>query len=227
MRKLIILLACLSLTAMLLSGCSAARQAPPPQGAAAPADSGSQGPGQNGNQPTGGAAPAADPGKVSAAGSQPAQQPSPGTAPAANQNYSLEVGGIFPPSTLTGLNGGKVATRDLFAGNKVTLVNFWGTFCGPCISEMPELEALRQKYAGQGLGIAGIVIDPQKADTARSIAAQTGTNFPHLLDDGRYGSKIYAVPHTLLVDSQGKVLTSVTGRQSLIKFSRLVEPYLK
>jgi peroxiredoxin len=142
------------------------------------------------------------------------------------KNYSLKVGDYFPPFTLSDLNGSKISSSDLFSSNKVTLINFWGTFCGPCIREMPELEKLWQQYSGQGLGMVGIVLDSQKVAAARDLAARLGTTYPHLLDDGRYGPGIRAVPQTLLVDSEGKVLVSVTGARTLPVFVQMIEPYL-
>ncbi len=142
------------------------------------------------------------------------------------KNYSLKVGGYFPPFSLSDLDGGTISSSDLFSSNKVTLINFWGTFCGPCIREMPELEKLWQQYSGQGLGVVGIILDSQKAAQARSIAAKLGTTYPHVLDDGRYGPSIRAVPQTLLVDSEGKVLYSVTGARTLPVFVQMIEPYL-
>lgn len=143
------------------------------------------------------------------------------------KQYSLKAGDYFPQFNLLDFNGTKFNSVDTFAANKVTLVNFWGTFCGPCIREMPALEQLRQNYAGQGLGIIGIVLDSNKAKEAKLMAGKLGTGYPHLLDDGRYNPYIYAVPQTLLVDSEGKVLVSVVGARSIQQFINMVEPYLK
>jgi thiol-disulfide isomerase/thioredoxin len=157
----------------------------------------------------------------------PVKESPPTPTAASPQNYSLQVGDIFPPFTLVDLNGNKTVSAELFSGNKLTLVNFWGTFCSPCIKEMPDLEALRKKYSGQNLGVLGIVLDSNKVSAARDLSARIGTGYPHLLDDGRFGAKIYAVPQTLLVDSSGKVLVSVTGARNLQYFSQMVEPYLE
>jgi len=147
--------------------------------------------------------------------------------PEKKKNYSLKVGDYFPLFTLPDLNGNKVSSAGLFSGNKVALVNFWGTFCNHCIGEMPGLENLRQKYSGQGFGLIGIVVNSRNVDNAKYIATKLGTGYPHLLDDGRFGSKIYAVPQTYLVNSSGKILQSVTGARPEQEFSQMIEPYLK
>lgn len=147
--------------------------------------------------------------------------------PEEKKTYSLKVGDYFPLFTLPDLNGNKVSSAEIFAGNKVTIVNFWGTFCRPCITEMPGLEKLRQKYFGQGFGLIGIVVDSQNVDKAKYIANALGTGYPHLLDDGRFSPKIYTVPQTFLVDSGGKVLQTFTGARREQEFSKMIEPYLK
>ncbi|OPX86197.1 MAG: Thiol-disulfide oxidoreductase ResA [Pelotomaculum sp. PtaB.Bin104] len=149
------------------------------------------------------------------------------SAPAVSKTYSLSVGGYFPPFNLAGLDGNQYSSANVFSANKVTLINCWATFCGPCIREMPDLEKLRQNYQGQGLGVIGIVLDANKAQQAKTMAARLGTGYPHLLDDGRYGQYIYAVPQTYLIDSEGKIVQAVTGASNLQYFSGLVEPYLK
>ncbi|MDD3653047.1 MAG: redoxin family protein [Desulfotomaculaceae bacterium] len=148
-------------------------------------------------------------------------------APVVPKNYSLSVGGYFPPFILTGLDGKQYSSASVFGANKVTLINCWATFCGPCIREMPDLERLRQDYQDLGLGVIGIVLDADKAQQAKTMAARLGTGYPHLLDNGSFGQYIYAVPQTYLVDSEGRIVRAVTGANNLQFFSGLVEPYLK
>ena len=212
----------------ILSGCAGNKPQPEPGRQQAASETDSR-PAQTKDQPAPENQGAQSPPLVQrpAADAPRVQEPPPPPPAAPQQNYSLQAGDIFPPFTLADLNGNKTESAGLFAGNKVTLVNFWATFCGPCIKEMPELEELRKKYSGQNLGMAGIVLDSNKASTAIDLAARIGTGYPHLLDDGRFAAKIFAVPQTLLVDSDGKILVSVTGARSLQEFSRMVEPYLK
>ncbi|MDD4168689.1 MAG: TlpA disulfide reductase family protein [Desulfotomaculaceae bacterium] len=151
----------------------------------------------------------------------------PFAGPAVVKDYSLSVGGYFPPFNLAGLDGKQYQSVNVFSANQVTLVNFWATFCGPCIREMPALEQLRQNYQGRSLGLIGIVLDSKKADTARSMVTRLGTGYPHLLDDGWFGPYIYAVPQTFLVDNEGKILQAMTGAKSLQQFSDTVDPYLR
>ena len=57
--------------------------------------------------------------------------------------------------TTEDLDGNKI-TNELFADNKITMINIWGTFCGPCIREMPELAKLSEDYKSKGVEIIGI-----------------------------------------------------------------------
>ena len=56
------------------------------------------------------------------------------------------------------LDGNKV-TEALFADNRVTMINIWGTFCPPCIREMPDLGQLSTDYKAKGVQLVGVVID--------------------------------------------------------------------
>ena len=56
------------------------------------------------------------------------------------------------------LNGNPV-TIEIFAENKVTMLNIWGTFCGPCIREMPDLAKLNKENKDKNFEVVGIIID--------------------------------------------------------------------
>ena len=60
------------------------------------------------------------------------------------------------------LDGKTVSSRELFAENKVTMINFWGTFCGPCIREMPELAELATGACCLSSREAGIRAAPRR-----------------------------------------------------------------
>lgn len=113
----------------------------------------------------------------------------------------------------TDLNGDPVDSGTVFAGNKVTMVNIWGTYCGPCINEMPELETLNQEFSGKGGAIIGLVCDvPLGDDTkladAHSIVRDTGVTYPSLKAWDGFDSvmPLTAIPTTYFVDSQGKLM---------------------
>ncbi len=114
---------------------------------------------------------------------------------------------------------GKAYDQSVLKGKKVTMINVWGTFCGPCISEMPDLGELNKKYADQGFQIIGIAIDvvdmngnkvASKIDDAKEIIAATGADYLHLLPseslNNAFLADVMAVPMTIFVDENGNML---------------------
>jgi len=92
----------------------------------------------------------------------------------------------------------------------VWLLNFWATWCAPCVEEMPMLSQLQQDYAGRGLKVVGIALDD--ADRAREFAAGMGIKYPVLVGQAdvvltgrRYGNLTGMLPFSVLVDAEGLV----------------------
>lgn len=111
---------------------------------------------------------------------------------------------------------GKQVTGDLFKGKKLTMVNVWGTFCGPCINEMPYLEALSKQYADKGVQIVGVPVDiidnggevnQATMDKAKEIVGKTGVTYKQIVPNKTMIEpllgKVSAIPHTIFVDEKG------------------------
>ena len=91
------------------------------------------------------------------------------------------------------IDGNPVKSEELFAKNKVTMINLWGTYCGPCIVEMPELEKLsHDKYL----------------ENAHTIVKETGVTYPNLRAWDGYDEVLehQGTPTTYFVDSNGKLI---------------------
>jgi len=124
------------------------------------------------------------------------------------------VGQPRPDFTLEDLDGVPVSAAD-FDG-LVMLVNFWATWCTPCVEEMPMLSGLQQKYADRGVQFVGIALDdPQKAT---DFAAQLEITYPMLvgttdaiLVGRRFGNRAGMLPYSVLVDSHGIVRWAYLG----------------
>ncbi|GIZ50991.1 TlpA family protein disulfide reductase [Noviherbaspirillum aridicola] len=97
------------------------------------------------------------------------------------------------------------------------VVNFWATWCAPCVDEMPELSALQQEVGGRGIQILGIGID------SPSNIAEFGTKYKisyPLYAGGmsgtelsrRFGNQAGGLPYTVLIDRQGQVKKTYIGR---------------
>ncbi|HXV13287.1 MAG TPA: TlpA disulfide reductase family protein, partial [Candidatus Krumholzibacteria bacterium] len=102
---------------------------------------------------------------------------------------------------------------------KVLLIDFWATWCGPCIAEMPNVKNVYAKYHGKGFEIVGISLDQSRDKLDRYIENQ-GISWPQYFDGKwwnndvavRYGVK--SIPTTILVDKKGKIrYKSLRGKQ--------------
>ncbi len=122
---------------------------------------------------------------------------------------------IFKDTKSTDLDGNKV-DDSIFKGKKLTMVNVWGTFCSPCIGEMPDLQKLSEEYGDKDFQIIGIVCDitdaedKEKIQLAKEICEDTGVKYVSLvpsesLDDALLDS-IVSVPATFFLDEDGKQL---------------------
>ena len=113
--------------------------------------------------------------------------------------------GDFTSQTLDG----EEVTQEIFSEAEVTMVNIWGTFCSPCINEMPELGEISRKYADRNVQIIGIIGDVYESgdETAQEIIKTTKADYLHMIasEDLQKGilSEITAYPTTIFVDAEG------------------------
>ena len=124
-----------------------------------------------------------------------------------------EAGTEFAAFTAKDLDGNEV-TESVFSQAKLTMINVWGTFCGPCLEEMPDLGELSKEYADAGLQIIGIVSDATESGTnveeAKEIIAQTGADYLHILPSEdlieSWLKDLAFVPATVFVDQNGNIV---------------------
>jgi len=126
---------------------------------------------------------------------------------------TLPVIATAPTWTLRDLDGREVRPAD-FAG-KVIVVDFWATWCPPCLEEIPGYIALQKKYAAQGLVILGVSLDTAGTAVVRNFATGHQINYPLLMADDAtvevFGG-VSAIPTTFLVDRQGRIRHRKVGR---------------
>lgn len=121
------------------------------------------------------------------------------------------VDGDFPQFATTDLYGTEYDNTSLFGGHDLTMINFWGTFCGPCIREMPDLGDLSRDMPEdtQLVGVVTDVSDESTFELAKQITDETGADYPNLLlDEGllEYARNVTAVPTTIFVDGDGNIV---------------------
>lgn len=112
-----------------------------------------------------------------------------------------------PDFQLPDLAGHPVSLSDL-SGNLVVL-NFWATWCGPCIEEMPALERMAKRFAGRGLRVLAVSLDVGAPEEVAEFARGYGWNLPILLDPLSTVGDLYAVrvmPTTYLIGPDGTIL---------------------
>ncbi len=98
---------------------------------------------------------------------------------------------------------------------KVVLLNLWATWCGPCVVEMPSIEALHRRLGPQGLHVIAISVDdPGNEDRIRSFVAQRGLTFEILNEGSGAIENAYqspGIPSTFLIDRRGVIRMKVMG----------------
>lgn len=115
--------------------------------------------------------------------------------------------------TATDLDGNTVTSQELFGGQKVTMINIWATWCGPCRNELADLEELSKEAAAKGCRVIGICDDAEAGtdtvETAKSILAEKGVTYTNLTSTVEIYNvlTVTAFPTTYFVDSEGKILT--------------------
>ncbi len=116
------------------------------------------------------------------------------------------IGQRRPDYDLIDTSGNSIAASDY--DGLVTLVNFWATWCKPCVEEMPMLTRLQREFGHRGFTVVGIALDD--AERAAEFAASLGVSYPILvgqteivLTGRRYGNGTGLLPYSVLIDSNG------------------------
>ena len=113
--------------------------------------------------------------------------------------------------TMAGMDGNMVDVKQVFAKSRITIVDFWASWCGPCRNEMPVLVELYSQYHDKGLGILGVSLDEDRQQWA-DATKQLGITWPQVSDlqgwDNAAAVKyeVKGIPFTVIVDNEGKIL---------------------
>jgi len=133
----------------------------------------------------------------------------------------------MPAWTMTDLEGRAVSSTN-FAG-KVIVLNFWATFCPPCITELPELKSFHSAQETNGVVVIGASVDDGGAELVRNFAERRKLNFPILLagQDTRdsFGGTI-PLPSTFVVDRRGLIVARYIGTLTEEELTKTVAPLL-
>lgn len=152
-------------------------------------------------------------------------------------DYSYEEGGFEVNSEFGSFESvdlyGNTVTDEIFANADVTVVNVWGTFCGPCIGEMPDLKEMADNLPANAQ-LVGMVIDAAPGDedlvsTAIEICDENGISYTNILASDSVMDimgRIAAVPTTFILDSEGKLVCDPIVGADVEAYKNAVSDYL-
>lgn len=131
---------------------------------------------------------------------------------------------------------GEDVTSDILANSKLTMINVWGTFCNPCLEEMPDLGEIATSYDSaqfQMIGIVSDVTDKSKQediDYAKELIEETKADYLHLLNGDSLTQNLLAgvsaVPTTFFVKQDGEVLGYTVGAMDKSSWEALINDLL-
>ena len=119
----------------------------------------------------------------------------------AQPGVPLKAGNKAPDFTAELIDGSSLALSDL--KGKPVIINFWATWCGPCVREMPAFERLKEDF-GDEIGIIAVNCGDD-ADTVKDFVDENGYTFPVALDPSN------SIPYTVVLDANGKITHVSTG----------------
>lgn len=144
----------------------------------------------------------------------------------------------FPSFEGKDLDGNEAKSSTLFAGNTVTVVNFWFTTCGPCVGELSDLEALNKSLSEKGgevVGINSFTLDGDKTaiSEAKDVLTKKGASYKNIWfesnsEAGKFTSGLYSYPITYVVDKNGNIVGdpitgAITGKKQSEKLNELID----
>ena len=138
------------------------------------------------------------------------------------------VGQAAPAWKLKDLDGKEVSSGQ-FQG-KVVVLDFWATWCQPCVSEIPGYAELQKKYGADGLVIVGVLYrDPKTAAYVKKFAADKGVNYTIVIGDDTMADAfggLEALPTTFLINRAGRIVDQKVGAVPHDEYERRVQQAL-
>ena len=151
-----------------------------------------------------------------------------------NRGYALQAGSSAPDFRLPTLKGEQTELAS-FRG-KVVVLNFWATWCPPCVAEMPSLERLHRALGPEGLAVVTVSTDEDR-EALEEFVTRYGLTLPVLLDPGgQVASGSYRTtgyPETFVIDREGSLVSHTLGpaewdsAEALDHFRGLLDPTVR
>jgi peroxiredoxin len=134
------------------------------------------------------------------------------TQPIADSTPSTTGSNPAPDFTLQDLNGKSVSLAGL--RGKVILLDFWATWCPPCVKEIPHFVELYEQYKDKGVEILGISLDREGISVVKPFVQKFQIKYPIMMTDGKVDNDfgpITSIPTTFLIDSSGNIIKKYIG----------------
>jgi len=129
-----------------------------------------------------------------------------------HEKITRVIGQQIPDVELKTLDGKSVKLSELKA--KVILINFWATWCAPCVKEMPSLQKLADEYSSKGLQVVGVDLDEDPEVVLEKFREKHQIKFPTYVDtQGELAARfnVSGLPLTLVIDGNRKLLFEQIG----------------
>ena len=140
----------------------------------------------------------------------------------------------FNFQTMDIMDGNVIKSEEFYKEKSLTLVNVWGTFCGPCKEEMPDLAKLYEDYKDK-VNFLGVVVDTNvsmdtNVEEAQQIIKDSGVNYKNIMPNPTTEDtlvNITAMPTTFFVNSDGKVLGGFVGKADKDSLAATIDKLLE
>lgn len=123
----------------------------------------------------------------------------------------VAVGQMFTDFKLPGIHGDSIALSSMVGKTDFVLVDFWASWCGPCMQFLPELQDFYAKYKGTSLDILGVSLDDNKEAwtscvTSHKIAWKLVSDLKGWKSEGSRAYAVNSIPNTVLIDKNGRIV---------------------
>lgn len=136
----------------------------------------------------------------------------------------------FPEFSAKTVSGEDISS-DVFKDSKLTVVNVWGSWCGPCVQEIPELQKLYESMKDKDVNVIGLAQDAgTDLDAVKEIIDKNKVTYQNIVPEGAtedFVMNLMAFPTTFFVDSDRNIVGVIQGGRNLEAFTAAVEGVLE